>query len=299
MNHFDLIKNRNYFLGFGAFMVAASIVCITVFGLRQGIDLKGGTQWRVAFEDTSITSEAVRAAIQPLTKEGESSVKQSEPGSFILRLPSLSEERHAEFRGALGKLGTYEEQSFSNIGPTIGAELRARAMKAIIVVLLGISLYIAYAFRKVSKPIASWKYGAATLITLFHDVAIPTGLLAILGYAKGIEIDTNFIVALLVVMGLSVHDTIVVFDRIRENILVHRGKQFTLADTVNYSVRETFARSVNTTLTLVIVLAALLVFGPSSLYYFILTILIGTVFGTYSSIFLASPLVYLWGKGKE
>lgn len=299
MNHFDLIKNRNYFLGFGAFMVIASIVCIAVFGLRQGIDLKGGTQWRVAFEDTSITSEAVRAAIQPLTKEGESSVKQSEPGSFILRLPSLSEERHGEFRGALGKLGTYEEQSFSNIGPTIGAELRARAMKAIIVVLLGISLYIAYAFRKVSKPIASWKYGAATLITLFHDVAIPTGLLAILGYAKGIEIDTNFIVALLVVMGLSVHDTIVVFDRIRENILIHRGKQFTLADTVNYSVRETFARSVNTTLTLVIVLVALLIFGPSSLYYFILTILIGTVFGTYSSIFLASPLVYLWGKGKE
>ncbi len=299
MNHFDLIKNRNYFLGFGAFMVIASIVCVAVFGLKQGIDLKGGTQWRVAFEDASITSEAVRAAIQPLTKEGESSVKQSEPGSFILRLPSLTEERHGEFRGALEKLGTYEEQSFSNIGPTIGAELRARAMKAIVVVLLGISLYIAYAFRKVSKPIASWKYGAATLITLFHDVAIPTGLLAILGYAKGIEIDTNFIVALLVVMGLSVHDTIVVFDRIRENILVHRGKQFTLADTVNYSVRETFVRSVNTTLTLVIVLVALLIFGPSSLYYFILTILIGTVFGTYSSIFLASPLVYLWGKGKE
>jgi preprotein translocase subunit SecF len=159
-------------------------------------------------------------------------------------------------------------------------------------VLFGISLYIAFAFRKVSKPVSSWKYGMVTLVTLFHDVIMPAGLLAVLGRFKGIEIDTNFIVALLVVMGFSVHDTIVVFDRIRENLTLARGKAVSLGDIINKSIRETFARSINTSLTLMIVLVALLVFGPPSLFYFILTILVGTLFGTYSSIFVASPLLY-------
>ncbi|MFA6365200.1 MAG: protein translocase subunit SecF [Candidatus Paceibacterota bacterium] len=301
MKNFNLIQNRNYFLGFSGFMMLLSMVLVATLGLRQGIDLRGGTQWQIAFTSGTVTDEMVRKAIAPLTKEGEGSVKQSgtSANSFILRLPSLDEATHIEYNAALKTIGDFKEENFSSIGPTIGVELRNRAIKAIIAVLFGISLYIAYAFRKVSKPISSWKYGFATLITLFHDVVIPTGLLAFLGWYKGIEIDTNFIVALLVVMGFSVHDTIVVFDRIRENILLHRGKNFTLAEVINFSVRETFARSVNTTLTLVIMLVALLIVGPASLYYFILTILVGTVFGTYSSIFLASPILYLWGRSSS
>jgi preprotein translocase subunit SecF len=163
-------------------------------------------------------------------------------------------------------------------------------------VILGISLYIAWAFRKVSAPVKSWKYGIVTLVSLFHDVSIPAGFIAILGKLKGVEIDTNFIVALLVVMGFSVHDTIVVFDRIRENLLLKRGSKVDLGAIVNFSVNETFVRSVNTSLTLILVLIAMLFFGPPSLFYFILTMLVGTVFGTYSSIFVASPLLYLWGK---
>ena len=131
-----------------------------------------------------------------------------------------------------------------------------------------------------------------------HDVSIPTGLLAILGYLKGIEIDTNFIVALLVVMGFSVHDTIVVFDRIRENLMLNRGSKMPLANIINHSIKETLARSINTSLPLILVLLGLIIFGPSSLFYFVLTIIVGAIFGTYYSNFLASTLLYLW-DGKK
>mgnify|MGYP003394772846 FL=1 len=159
-------------------------------------------------------------------------------------------------------------------------------------VLIGISLYVAFIFRGVSEPVQSWKYGIVTLITLFHDILIPAGLYSYLGYRLGIQIDTNFIVALLTIIGFSVHDTIVVFDRIRESLI--RSKKDDFGILVNRSVTETFARSANTSLTLVVVLIALLIVGPQSLFYFILTILIGILAGTYSSIFVASPLLVLW-----
>ncbi len=299
MKNFNLIKARNIFLGVSGAMMLASWILVATIGLKQGIDLRGGTSWEVKFASSTVSVDMVQTAIADLVKQSEHSVKMTDSGSIAMRLPSLDETGHQAYAAALKKLGAFQEQSFSSIGPTIGVELRNRSIQAIIAVLIGISLFIAYAFRKVSKPIASWKYGAATLITLLHDVSIPIGMLALLGYFKGIEIDTNFIVALLVVMGFSVHDTIVVFDRIRENILIHRGRGMSLAEIINHSVRETFARSVNTTLTLVITLVVLLIYGPSSLFYFILTMLVGTVFGTYSSIFLASPILYIWGKGKE
>lgn len=295
MKNFDLIKHKNIFIGFSCVMVVLSIVLVTTLGLKQGIDLRGGTQWEIRYKDASVSESAVQSALRSVDAASDQSVRKADEGAFFLRLPSLSQDVVAKYRTALRQVGEYDELNYSNIGPTIGNELRKRAITAIILVLFGISLYIAYAFRKVSKPISSWKYGFATLISLFHDVVIPTGLLAILGAWKGVEIDTNFIVALLVVMGFSVHDTIVVFDRIRENLIVKRGKA-TFGEIINISVRETFVRSINTTLTLVIMLVSLLIFGPTTLYYFVLTILVGTVFGTYSSIFLASPVLYLWAR---
>ncbi|TSC52205.1 MAG: Protein-export membrane protein SecF [Parcubacteria group bacterium LiPW_41] len=295
MKNFNLIKYKNYFLGFSGIMIVLSFILVGVLGLKQGIDLRGGMQWEIKFSDTAANENAIKQALRSVKQEGEQSVRGVGEGTFFIRLPNATQEEYDAYRVALKNIGDYTELNFSNIGPTIGDELRKRAITAILLVLLGISLYIAYAFRKVSKPISSWKYGFATLISLFHDVVIPTGLLAILGAWKGIEIDTNFIVALLVVMGFSVHDTIVVFDRIRENLIVRRGKD-DFAEIINISVRETFARSINTTLTLIIVLVALLIFGPSSLFYFVLTILVGTIFGTYSSIFLASPILYLWSR---
>ena len=293
----DIIKKRYIFLGFSFGLVILSWILVGVMGLRQGIDLRGGTQWQVAFEDQAVDEQRILEILKKDSLHFEISVKKSNDGSFIIRLPDISETIHNEYLNKLKTLGPLAEKNFSSIGPAIGSELRRRAVWAIVGAILAISLYIAWAFRKVSRPIRSWKYGFVTLITLIHDVSIPTGLLAVLGYFGGIEIDTNFIVALLVVMGFSVHDTIVVFDRIRENLLVHRGQNMPLAEIINISVRQTFARSLNTSLTLVIVLLTMLLFGPASLFYFILTILIGTIFGTYSSIFVASPLLYNCGKG--
>jgi preprotein translocase subunit SecF len=191
------------------------------------------------------------------------------------------------------KFGEVEDLDFSTISPSISAELKQKAYIAILLVLIGISLFIAFAFRKVSEPIKSWKYGLITLITLFHDVAIPAGVFVALGYFAGVTVDTNFIVAILFVMGFSVNDTIVVFDRIRENLLIAKEerRREKLKDIVDKSIRETIARSINTSLTLIVVLLAVYFLGPVSTKMFILAILIGAVAGTYSSLFFASPLL--------
>ena len=296
---FDVLKYKKYFLGFSATLVLAAWVCIAVFGLRPGIDLQGGTEWQFTIAKSGVTPTEIQNDIANAGSIKDVQAVVENDGSFMVKLPAISEAEHQAYLKVLQTdFGKVNEESFSSIGPAIGAELAVRSEWAIFFVLVGISIYIAYAFRKVSEPKA-WKYGFVTLATLAHDVSIPAGVLAVLGVLAGVQIDSNFIVALLVVMGFSVHDTIVVFDRIRENVLVHRGKRTSFYDIVNASIRETFARSVNTSFTLFLVLVALMIFGPSSLFYFVLTILVGTVFGTYSSIFVASPLLYLWQQRGE
>ncbi len=294
----DVVNKRKIYLSIAGALVLVSWLLVIFLGLKPGIDLKGGTSWQISFAN-SVDIENIKSVFREAAGL-EVSIKTASDGSFIIRLPDLNEEEHQTYLAVLEqKLGELEERNFSSIGPTIGSELRQRSVWAIILVLVGITLFVAWAFRKVSDPVKSWKYALVTLITLLHDVSIPTGLLALLGWWRGIEIDTNFIVALLVVMGFSVHDTIVVFDRIRENLLINRGSNVPLKDIINKSVRDTLARSINTSLTLIFILVALLFFGPPSLFFFILTILVGTVVGTYSSIFVASPILYIWGKGKD
>jgi preprotein translocase subunit SecF len=290
----DIIGKRKIFLAISGALVALSWVFILAYGFRQGIDLKGGTDWQIRFEKSGIDEDTLRGILVEEAQLPNVSVRTIEDNTFLLRLPSIGENEHqAYFKLLKDKFGEAEEKRFDSIGPAVGASLKNRAITAFVLVMLGISSYVAWAFRKVSKPVASWKYGAITLITLFHDVSIPAGLFALLGRWKGAEIDTNFIVALLVIMGFSVHDTIVVFDRIRENLLTNRDTQRTMAQIVNQSVLQTFARSVNTSLTLILILTALYFFGPGSLNHFVLTILAGTIVGTYSSIFVASPLIVI------
>lgn len=292
----DVIAKRNIFFGFSGIIVILSLTAIFVFGMKPGIDLIGGTQWDIAVKNGGASESAIKDVMLGVSGR-EVTVKTANDGTYLVRMLDTDEELHQKYFAALtSKFGEIEEKSFSSIGPAIGSELRTKAIWAIILVLFGISLYIAFAFRKVSRPIQSWKYGVSTLITLFHDVIIPAGLLAVLGKIKGVEIDTNFIVALLVVMGFSVHDTIVVFDRIRENILLSRGKNINLKDVINFSIKETMVRSINTSFTLVLVLFSMLLFGPVPLFYFVLTIMVGTIFGTYSSIFVASPLLFIWER---
>lgn len=294
--NFKIIQKSKLFLVIAVVVVIASWAAILSFGLQPGIDLEGGTQWRVEFNESQLTVDQLNQFVLD-EFETEGTIKETGEEDFIMEIPTIDEETHQEYLGLLEEgFGSITEKSFSSVGPTIGQELRDKSIWAIFGVLAGIFLFVAWAFRKVSHPISSWKYGLVALATLFHDVSIPTAAFAILGHIYGVEVGTTFIVAILVVLGFSVNDTIVVFDRIRENLKLDRGKKKDLVKIINNSVNETLMRSINTSLTLTFVLVALLLVGPVSLYYFILTILIGTIAGTYSSIFVASPALYLWGK---
>lgn len=314
----NIIGNKNKFFILSGLLIGAAVLSMVLFGFREGIDFRGGALWQFSAEGPlrQSASEASGSAsggsdnpksatdIENIFKTdlGQSDLRVNfdpENKIFLVRLGEINETDHQKFLGIIkNKIPQFEELSFQSIGPSIGAELRKNAVLAIILVLVGISLFIAWAFRKTSRPVSSWKYGWVTLVTLFHDVVIPAGLLAYLGHARGVEIDGNFVVALLVVMGFSVHDTIVVFDRIRENLMLSRGKE-SFESTVNASVNQTIARSVNTSFTLILVLLALYFAGPINLHYFVLTLLVGVTTGIYSSIFIASPLLVVTGKQKS
>jgi len=292
-----IIKNKWIFLGFSLLLIAASIYGLATYGLQKGIDFTGGTLWQVKFEEPVSRDELAKFVQTDLGLADAAVIEQDNAAGFNIRAREIAEVDHQAYLTKMtATFGPVEELSYQTIGSVIGAELVNKALWALGINLFAISFYVAYAFRKVSYPVSSWKYAFITLITLFHDAFIPLGLMAFLGHFLGVEIDANFIVAILLVIGFSVHDTIVVFDRIRENLRKAGSAKTNFGDLVNTSIHETFARSVNTSLTLFIVLAALLVLGAGSLYYFILIILVGTVIGTYSSIFVASPLLVLWNR---
>jgi preprotein translocase subunit SecF len=295
-----IIKNKWIFLGLSIILTVVSIYGIVVFGLERGIDFTGGTLWQVSFEQEVSRDALLEFVRTDLGLADASVIQQENTNAFNIRAKEITETDHQAYLTQLETaFGPAQDLSFQAIGSAIGAELVNKALWALGINLFAISLYVAYAFRKVSYPVSSWKYAFITLITLFHDALIPVGMMAFLGHYLGVEIDTNFIVAILLVIGFSVHDTIVVFDRIRENLRKAGSTKTNFGDLVNKSIHETFARSVNTSLTLVIVLAALLVLGAGSLHYFILTILVGTIIGTYSSIFVASPLLVLWNSTRQ
>ena len=292
----DIIKHRNIFFIFSGILILASIFAFFFFGVKQGIDLAGGTNWQIQIENSAIKESDLRPVLDELTGNSNLTIKSLPEGNLLIKLPSISEEDHQKYLQALQeKFGKIKEPSFESIGPTVGQELKNRFIWAFLLGLLSIMLYVAWAFRKVSHPVKSWKYGVIVVLSGFHDIIVPVGLMTFLGWRQGIEIDTNFIVALMFILGYSVNDTIVVFDRIRENlILTHNKGNFDFAATINSAVRQTFARSVNTSLTTVLAIAPLYFIGPLSLKYFILTLMLGIIVGSYSSIFIASPLLYVW-----
>ncbi|PIT92402.1 MAG: protein translocase subunit SecF [Candidatus Harrisonbacteria bacterium CG10_big_fil_rev_8_21_14_0_10_42_17] len=294
----NIIGHKKISLGISSVLVIASIFMIFMFGFQLGIDFTGGTLWQIKFKDTKITKTELNEYFL-LKGETGASVTAASGESFLIRLKEIDEAMHqALLSDVKNKFGDLEELQFETIGSTIGEEVQSRAITAFILVLITISLYVAFVFRKVSKPVSSWKYGIIALVTLFHDAIIPTGLMVVLRRFIHVEIDTNFIVAILVVIGFSIHDTIVVFDRIRENLILKKDTREKFEDIVNLSVNQTIVRSLNTSLTLVVVLVALLFLGSASLTNFILVILAGTIIGTYSSILVASPLLTLW-KGNN
>ncbi|KKU07238.1 MAG: Protein translocase subunit SecF, partial [Candidatus Magasanikbacteria bacterium GW2011_GWA2_45_39] len=217
---------------------------------------------------------------------------------LIIRTKNIDEPTHQKIVSALkGRISgdnAFTEKQFQTIGPSISAELKQKSYSAILLVLIAIVLYIAFAFRKVSRPVSAWKYGVCAVLALTHDIFIPVGIFAALGHYKGVEIDTLFVTALLTILGFSVHDTIVVFDRIRENLLKYSKESF--EQVVDRSVNQTMVRSISTSFTVLLVLLAVFFFGGATIKYFVLTLILGVIFGTYSSIFVASPLLVLWQR---
>jgi preprotein translocase subunit SecF len=294
-----VLRYKKVLLGISILLCLVSIVVLFVFRLKPGIDFTSGSLWQVQIPGA--TAEELRSFISEDLKMGEVGVLSDESGdNFSITLKTLTDTERSQ---ALSELKTkfgdgIIEQDFSSISPAVSRELSNKAWWAIGLVLLGISLYIAFAFRKVSHPVSSWKYGLITLFTLAHDVLIPAGVLSVLGAYYGISVDINFIVALLVVMGFSVHDTIVVFDRVREN-LTKLGGRVSFEELIDKSIVQTIVRSINTSLTLFFVLISVYIWGPVNLKFFILTILVGTIAGAYSSIFVASPMLLFVNKKEQ
>lgn len=286
-----------YFMILPVILIVLSMLSIGMWGLKLGIDLAGGSLLEISYPNGRPAITEVENAISPLGF-GEVRVQPTGQNGYIIRERVLSSDEKAALESNLSSLGQVREDQFTSIGPTIGKEILQKGLLALAIVIISVILFIAFAFRKVSKPVASWKYGIIVIVTLVHDILIPAGVFALLGRIHGAEVDALFIVGLLTVLGISINDTIVVFDRVRENLRRNEEdrRREAFSDTVWHSIKQTLARSINTSLTVVIVLFALYVFGPLSTKNFALTLIVGMVAGTYSSIFLASPLLVLWER---
>ena len=288
-----IVKNKKIFISVSAFLVLLALVSIFYFGLKIGIDFKGGALTEVVYQEARPIQEELDQPLKDLNI-GSVLLQPTEDLGYIVKSRDLTDEEHNLLLSTLSLDSKYalEEKSFNSIGPSVGKELTRKAIMAIVLVSLGIIFFIAFAFRKVSKPVSSWKYGFIAIIALVHDVIIPVAIFSALTHFYGAEVDTLFVVGVLTILGLSVSDTIVIFDRIRENIKDKTEHNF--EETVGRSLNQSFLRSIFTSLTLMIVLVSLVLFGPESTKYFALMLTAGMFFGTYSSIFLASPLLVLF-----
>jgi len=292
----NFVKYRKIYFIFSGILILGSLICLVIFGLNPGIDFTGGSILEIEFKGARPSNPEIREKLNQFGL-GEILIQPIGEKGVILRMKDISEETHQEILKKIKETGELEERRFESIGPTIGRELKEKTKIVIILAFLSIVLYIALAFRKISRPIASWKYGIASLICLFNDVFIPLGIFSILGKFYGVQITIPIICALLTVIGYSINNVVVVYDRIRENLLRAKGEVF--EKTVDFAINQTLTRQINTALTTLFPLIAIFFLGGETLKYFALTLILGITDGTYSSIFLASPILVSWLKWRQ
>ncbi len=279
--------------------MVGSIGAITFWGLNPGIDFKGGAALEIEYTKNIPTQDVVQASLTPLNFDA--SVRPIGNNGYLIKTKSITDSERQAMEDVLSKEDGFSVKQFSSIGPILGAEAMRKSLVSIFIVLICIVLFITFAFRHVSEPVASWKYGLITVFALSHDVLVPAGVFAFLGHFQGVEIDTLFVTALLVVLGFSVHDTIVVFDRVRENLRISKDERDKkdFEQIVGESINQTFVRSINTSLTTLLALVVLFIFGGDATRMFSLALLIGITVGTYSSVFLGSPLLVTVQKWQD
>lgn len=297
-----ILKFKKFFIALSAAVVIASFVVIGMYGLKLGIEFTGGSVLEFTLKDNTNES-AIR---DRLTKAyGQGFILQQTDKGFNLKIKTegdgITHNLHVLNVLSDNKPDTIEVQKFDTISPTLGSELKNKALFALALALACITLFIAYAFRKVSTPVSSWKYGFITMIALVHDIVITVGVFALLGHTIGLEVDALFLTALLVILGYSINDTIVVFDRIRENLSQvsedKRKKEFETV--VGNSLSQTFVRSINTTMTTLMSATILFILTEGNIHYFALAMIIGMASGAYSSLFVASPLLAFFNKTEK
>lgn len=288
---FQFIKHRKIYYFLSGMLALVSIAGLIIFNLNLDVDLTGGSILEVEYKGNFPEESEIREKLAEKNL-GRLEIQIIKAGVLELKMGPIDEPTHQEIISKIGEGYELQELRFELIGSVIGKELREKTEFLVIVSLSAIVFYIGYSFRKVSRPIKSWQYGLISLVALFYNVLIPLGLFSFLGKFYGVEITTPIIIGLLTVIGYSINDTIVVFDRIRENLLKSRWASFD--ETVNASLNQIFIRSISTGSCTLMVLGALFLFGDETLKYFALSLIVGIAVGTYSSMFLAAPLLTSW-----
>lgn len=293
----NLVKYKNFFFGLSLLFVIPGVAALSIWGLRLGVDFVGGALWEIKFVQSEQEAGSVDAGKFEsfLNEKGAevSSVAATSGNSILIKMRIADEAKIAEIKKEINiSFGEIEDLRLETVGPVISKELTKKALMAVVIAVVAIVLYVTWSFRAVPKPASPVAFGFCTIFALIHDILIVVGIFVFLGHFFNIEVDSLFITALLTVIGFSVHDTIVVFDRIRENLRKH--SDFSFEKVVNHSLLETMARSLNTSVTVVFVLLALILFGGETIKIFVLALLVGIISGTYSSIFTAAPLLVVW-----
>ncbi len=298
MRNLHIIQKRKFWYAVSLTITIGAVISLVLFGFRYGLDFTGGSLLELEYSKQRPSNDQI---VQTLKADSLNDVRVQPSGDrgVLIRLSEINEDTHQKVLKSLSDDSknssadnTVNELRFESFGPSLGSELKRQSIYAVLLVLAAIISYLAYAFRKVSHPVASWKFGTVAVIALIHDVLVLVGVFSLLGHLYGTEIDSLFITALLTLLGFSVHDTIVTLDRIRENLFKHQDETFEMV--VNRSINETISRSINTSLTTLFAVTAIYLFGGSSIHDFSLALMIGIIVGTYSSIFIAAPLLVTW-----
>lgn len=287
---------KKWWLIISALIMVPGIIALIVWKLPLGLDFKGGALMEVSFTERSVNEQELRERIKSYPEARGAVVSKIESEIYSIKVLPITESEHKEIITKLNTdFGQTTETQFQSVGPSVSRDLTVKAIRAIVMAAVLIILYLAYAFRAVAFPVSSWRFGVVAVVALLHDLVITVGVFAILAHFFKFEVDSTFITALLTVMGFSVHDTIVVFDRIRENLIKNRASSSLEFETVaDQSLGETLNRSLATSLTVIMTLTALTILGGESVRAFVVTLLVGIFVGTYSSIFTATPLLVLW-----